>query len=98
MAESKADEGRIVNVSVGVLGHVVCKLILTLFVYRSALVPRAQDSGKTSLVKALSTHLSTAALDRDPQSRRRGITLDLGFSSFQLEAPPQIKSERLTVA
>lgn len=35
------------------------------------------DSGKTSLVKALSTHLSTASLDKHPQSRERGITLDL---------------------
>lgn len=43
------------------------------------------DSGKTSLVRALSTHLSTAALDKDPQSQQRGITLDLGFSSFRLK-------------
>ncbi|GMF24127.1 unnamed protein product [Phytophthora lilii] len=42
------------------------------------------DSGKTSLVRALSTQLSTAALDRHPQSQQRGITLDLGFSSFRL--------------
>jgi len=33
-------------------------------------------------VAALSTTLSTAALDKHPQSRERGITLDLGFSSF----------------
>lgn len=44
------------------------------------------DSGKTSLVRALSTQLSTAALDKHPQSQERGITLDLGFSSFRL--PP----------
>lgn len=31
---------------------------------------------------ALSTALSTAALDKNPQSKERGITLDLGFSSF----------------
>ncbi|RMX69122.1 hypothetical protein KXD40_008431 [Peronospora effusa] len=43
------------------------------------------DSGKTSLVRALSTRLSTASLDKDPQSQKRGITLDLGFSSFYLE-------------
>ncbi|EGC33551.1 hypothetical protein DICPUDRAFT_56378 [Dictyostelium purpureum] len=42
------------------------------------------DSGKTSLAKALSTNLSTASLDKSPESRMRGITLDLGFSSFQL--------------
>ena len=40
------------------------------------------DSGKTSLVGALSTCLSTCALDKHPQSKARGITLDLGFSSF----------------
>ncbi|KAG7669228.1 hypothetical protein KSW81_007387 [Nannochloris sp. 'desiccata'] len=50
------------------------------------------DSGKTSLVAALSTTLSTAALDKHPQSRERGITLDLGFSSFTLPAPSSITS------
>lgn len=50
------------------------------------------DSGKTSLVAALSTTLSTAALDKHPQSKERGITLDLGFSSFTLPAPPSIAS------
>jgi hypothetical protein len=45
------------------------------------------DSGKTSLVRALSTHLSTASLDKHPDSKRRGITLDLGFSSFKAVAP-----------
>ncbi|GMF22092.1 unnamed protein product [Phytophthora fragariaefolia] len=56
----------LLNVNVGVLGHVDC--------------------GKTSLVRALSTKLSTAALDKHPQSQQRGITLDLGFSSFRLDA------------
>eukprot|EP01038_Epipyxis_sp_PR26KG_P008963 gene8963-12085_t len=51
------------------------------------------DSGKTSLVKALSTSLSTASLDKNPQSQQRGITLDLGFSSFSLPIPPHIQSE-----
>ncbi|KAL3656171.1 hypothetical protein V7S43_019000 [Phytophthora oleae] len=59
------------NVNVGVLGHV--------------------DSGKTSLVRALSTQLSTAALDKHPQSQQRGITLDLGFSSFLLKPSAQAK-------
>ncbi|CAL8102907.1 unnamed protein product [Calicophoron daubneyi] len=53
---------RILNINVGVLGHV--------------------DSGKTSLAKALSTVASTSAFDKNPQSKKRGITLDLGFSSF----------------
>lgn len=66
------------NINVGVLGHV--------------------DSGKTNLgvltvidvcsncwsVKRLSTVLSTSALDKHPQSQERGITLDLGFSAFQV--------------
>ena len=39
---------------------------------------------------ALSTTLSTAALDKNPQSRERGITLDLGFSSFLAPAPPAL--------
>ena len=44
-------------------------------------------SGKTSLARALSTTLSTAALDKSPQSVERGITLDLGFSSFTAPLP-----------
>ncbi len=48
------------------------------------------DSGKTSLVRALSTELSTAALDKHPQSQERGITLDLGFSGFFVDAPPHV--------
>ena len=40
------------------------------------------DSGKTSLVKALSTTLSTASLDRAPQSQARGITLDFRLGVF----------------
>ncbi|GFH23685.1 eukaryotic elongation factor, selenocysteine-tRNA-specific, partial [Haematococcus lacustris] len=36
------------------------------------------------MVAALSTKLSTAALDKHPQSKERGITLDLGFSSFSV--------------
>jgi selenocysteine-specific elongation factor len=51
------------------------------------------DSGKTALVAALSTTLSTAALDKHPQSRERGITLDLGFSSFAVPAPPEFVAQ-----
>ncbi|BFZ20439.1 hypothetical protein BsWGS_23478 [Bradybaena similaris] len=43
------------------------------------------DSGKTSLSKVLSTVASTASFDKNPQSRERGITLDLGFSSFAVD-------------
>ena len=48
------------------------------------------DSGKTSLVKTLSTMLSTAALDKHKQSQERGITLDLGFSSFTTGLPAHL--------
>ncbi|KAL7676246.1 hypothetical protein ACOME3_002502 [Neoechinorhynchus agilis] len=48
------------------------------------------DSGKTSLCRVLSTCESTASFDRDPQSQARGITLDLGFSSFTEPAPPNL--------
>ena len=69
---SKFDPSRVLNLNIGVLGHV--------------------DSGKTSLVKTLSTLLSTASLDKSSQSRQRGITLDLGFSAFLMPLPPSIQS------
>ena len=49
------------------------------------------DSGKTSLSKAVSTTASTACFDKNPQSKERGITLDLGFSSFQTDMPPHLQ-------
>uniref|UniRef100_A0A1X7VU89 Selenocysteine-specific elongation factor n=1 Tax=Amphimedon queenslandica TaxID=400682 RepID=A0A1X7VU89_AMPQE len=49
------------------------------------------DSGKTSLAKALSSVASTAAFDKHPQSQERGITLDLGFSSFSIPIPEHLK-------
>ncbi len=67
------DPSSVLNVNVGVLGHV--------------------DSGKTSLVKTLSTLLSTAALDKSKQSRQRGMTLDLGFSCFFLDMPSHLASQ-----
>ncbi|XP_019392389.1 PREDICTED: selenocysteine-specific elongation factor [Crocodylus porosus] len=48
------------------------------------------DSGKTALARALSTAGSTAAFDRAPQSRARGITLDLGFSCLCTALPPRL--------
>ncbi|KAK3861416.1 hypothetical protein Pcinc_032609 [Petrolisthes cinctipes] len=50
------------------------------------------DSGKTSLAKSLSTVASTACFDKNPQSKERGITIDLGFSSFVVDAPEQVKT------
>ena len=43
------------------------------------------DSGKTTLSKLLSSIASTAAFDKNPQSKERGITLDLGFSALYLK-------------
>lgn len=51
------------------------------------------DCGKTSLCRALSTIASTAAFDKHPQSKERGITLDLGFSSFIVPLPERLKKE-----
>uniref|UniRef100_A0A4W2FI42 Eukaryotic elongation factor, selenocysteine-tRNA specific n=1 Tax=Bos indicus x Bos taurus TaxID=30522 RepID=A0A4W2FI42_BOBOX len=49
------------------------------------------DSGKTALARALSTTASTAAFDKQPQSRERGITLDLGFSCFSVPLPAHLR-------
>ncbi|KAL9190324.1 hypothetical protein ACHAXT_007535 [Thalassiosira profunda] len=68
---------RILNLNVGVLGHV--------------------DTGKTSLVKTLSSVLSTAALDKSKQSRARGITLDLGFSAFLLPLPEHLRQAEVAI-
>ncbi|XP_075244119.1 selenocysteine-specific elongation factor-like isoform X2 [Convolutriloba macropyga] len=53
------------------------------------------DSGKTSLCRSLSTVASTACFDKNPQSQERGITLDLGFSSFILPLKTSENSENL---
>ncbi|XP_055858987.1 selenocysteine-specific elongation factor [Episyrphus balteatus] len=50
------------------------------------------DSGKTTLARALSTISSTAAFDKNPQSKERGITLDLGFSALTIETPNHLQS------
>ena len=42
------------------------------------------DHGKTTLAKVLTEVPSTSSLDRLPESKRRGITIDLGFSFFRL--------------
>ncbi|MBD3338362.1 MAG: GTP-binding protein [Candidatus Lokiarchaeota archaeon] len=43
------------------------------------------DSGKTAIAEVLSQIVSTAGIDAHPQSKERGITIDLGFTSFILE-------------
>lgn len=42
------------------------------------------DHGKTELARVLSEKVSTAGLDKHPQSKKRGITIDLGFTMFRL--------------
>lgn len=43
------------------------------------------DSGKTAIASVLSEIISTAGIDAHPQSKERGITIDLGFTSFILD-------------
>ena len=43
------------------------------------------DSGKTAVASVLSEVISTAGIDAHPQSQERGITIDLGFTSFVIE-------------
>jgi selenocysteine-specific elongation factor len=42
------------------------------------------DHGKTMIARQLTEKPSTAALDKAPDSARRGMTLDMGFSAFTL--------------
>jgi selenocysteine-specific elongation factor len=42
------------------------------------------DHGKTALAARLSEKVSTAGLDKHPQSKDRGITIDIGFTAFDL--------------
>jgi selenocysteine-specific elongation factor len=43
------------------------------------------DHGKTELARALSEKVSTAGLDRHPESKRRQMTIDIGFTAFTLD-------------
>jgi selenocysteine-specific elongation factor len=43
------------------------------------------DSGKTAIAEVLSEIISTAGIDAHPQSKERGITIDLGFTSLVLD-------------
>jgi hypothetical protein len=66
----------------------------------SSICQDSNDSLSLDPVAALSTQLSTAALDKHPQSKERGITLDLGFSSFTCPLPPHLEglqSDKLQV-
>jgi selenocysteine-specific elongation factor len=44
------------------------------------------DHGKTQVARALSEVVSTAGLDKHPQAQERGISIDLGFTSFHLNS------------
>ena len=41
----------------------------------------------------MSTVASTAGFDKSPQSKERGITLDLGFSAFIVVVPEWLKQK-----
>ncbi|MFX1455818.1 MAG: GTP-binding protein [Promethearchaeota archaeon] len=43
------------------------------------------DSGKTAVASSLSEIISTAGIDAHPQSKERGITIDIGFTSLILD-------------
>lgn len=43
------------------------------------------DSGKTAIARMISEIISTSGLDAHPQSKKRGITIDLGFTSLILD-------------
>lgn len=43
------------------------------------------DSGKTAIAEVISEFVSTAGIDAHPQSKKRGITIDMGFTSLILE-------------
>jgi len=43
------------------------------------------DSGKTAIAEVISEVISTAGIDAHPQSKKRGITIDMGFTSLILD-------------
>lgn len=43
------------------------------------------DAGKTALAERLTEIRSTSGLDKHPQSQKRGITIDLGFTFFPIK-------------
>ncbi len=42
------------------------------------------DHGKTAIAARLSEKVSTAGLDKHPQAQERGITIDIGFTAFEI--------------
>ncbi len=43
------------------------------------------DHGKTKLAEKLSEKISTAGLDKHPEEQERGISIDIGFTAFELK-------------
>lgn len=94
MAEvaSTVDKSKVLNFNVGVLGHIdsgktslgksiksphyLLPRMATVHMWRFLQTLLSLCHGFAA--KALSTVASTAAFDKNPQSRERGITLDLG--------------------
>jgi selenocysteine-specific elongation factor len=67
------------NMNIGILGHVDSgKTSLGMLSSKNPCVVAAHSSNNGAVAKALSTTASTASFDKNPQSKARGITLDLG--------------------
>ncbi|OMH80589.1 Selenocysteine-specific elongation factor [Zancudomyces culisetae] len=87
------------NFSIGILGHVDSGKTslgtnLTTFVLQLLDIPLGPPFTVDKLcAKVLSTKSSTAAFDKSPQSQDRGITLDVGFSSFEIVSDGDKKVE-----
>jgi len=43
------------------------------------------DHGKTALARVLSEKVSTAGLDKHPEAKRRQMSIDIGFTAFNLD-------------
>ena len=92
--------GKVLNINVGVLGHVDSGKTSLGTSTRCALgvcgvVPTRHHCRRVSVnpVRALSELLSTAALDKSPQSQAKGITMDLGFSAFMTQVPERLSGK-----
>ena len=92
-AKGKGEGGRrSLNFNVGILGHIdsgktslgmLCKHLQHCTCTASVFPP-------VSAAKALSSVASTASFDKNPQSRERGITLDLGKNPLSLPSVPKL--------
>ena len=53
---------------------------------------RGREKEKKNEIRSNKFSSSTNAFDKNPQSQERGITLDLGFSSFTMDMPEHLKT------